>query len=83
MAEAAPADARDLDENFDRWASPFVLHSLGGDGRHSVSAARNAVERLGIDGIVHLYPFKCMPETMAKTALSEIAQTLRSEVPAA
>jgi len=60
--------------NFDRRASPFVLHSLGGDGRHSVSAARDAVEHLGIDGIVHLYPFKCMPETMAKTALAEIAQ---------
>jgi predicted nucleotide-binding protein (sugar kinase/HSP70/actin superfamily) len=76
IADAATGGALSFEAppNFDRWASPFVLHSLGGDGRHSVSAARNAVERLEIDGIVHLYPFKCMPETMAKTALSEIAQ---------
>lgn len=59
--------------NLDRHAIPFVLHNLGGDGRHSVSAARHAVEHLGVDGIVHLYPFKCMPEMMAKTALAEIA----------
>ncbi|HEY6102198.1 MAG TPA: hypothetical protein VI007_03110, partial [bacterium] len=76
LADAATGGAVSFEAppNFDRWASPFVLHSLGGDGRHSVSAARRAVERLDIDGIVHLYPFKCMPETMAKTALSEIAQ---------
>jgi predicted nucleotide-binding protein (sugar kinase/HSP70/actin superfamily) len=68
------AIALEAPPNFDRRASPFVLHSLGGDGRHSVSAARDAVEHRGVDGIVHLYPFKCMPETMAKTALAEIAQ---------
>ena len=64
----------DAPPNLDPHARPFVLHSLGGDGRHSVSAARHAVEHLGVDGIVHLYPFKCMPETVAKTALVEIAQ---------
>ena len=76
LADAATGGAVSFEAppNFDRWSSPFVQHSLGGDGRHSVSAARKAVEHLAIDGIVHLYPFKCMPETMAKTALSEIAQ---------
>ncbi len=65
----------DAPPNLDLHARPFVLHSLGGDGRHSVSAARHAIERLGVDGVVHVYPFKCMPEMMAKTALVEIAHT--------
>ena len=51
---------------------PFALHDVGGDGIRSVAEARHAIETLGIDGIVHLYPFKCMPEMIAKTALVEV-----------
>jgi predicted nucleotide-binding protein (sugar kinase/HSP70/actin superfamily) len=56
------------------YAKPFALHEVGGDGVRSVSDARHAIEHLGVDGIVHIYPFKCMPEMIAKTALAEVAK---------
>lgn len=56
------------------YAKPFALHEVGGDGVRSVSDARHAIEHIGVDGIVHIYPFKCMPEMIAKTALAEVAK---------
>lgn len=41
-------------------ALPFLNREVGGDGLPSVAHAREGVEA-GCDGIVHPYPFKCMP----------------------
>jgi predicted nucleotide-binding protein (sugar kinase/HSP70/actin superfamily) len=53
-------------------ALPFLNREVGGDGLPSVAHAREGVEA-GCDGIVHLYPFKCMPEGIAKGAVLELA----------
>ena len=53
-------------------ARPFAIHDVGGEGIKSVAEARRAVEA-GADGIVHVYPFKCMPEGVVKDALAELA----------
>jgi predicted nucleotide-binding protein (sugar kinase/HSP70/actin superfamily) len=53
-------------------ARPFLVHEVGGDGLLSVAHARHEVEE-GADGILHLFPFKCMPEGIAKDAVKEIA----------
>ncbi len=53
-------------------AHPFINREVGGEGLLSVAHARHWVEK-GCDGIVHLYPFKCMPEGMAKDAVKEVA----------
>ncbi|GBF10615.1 acyl-CoA dehydratase activase-related protein [Tepidibacillus sp. HK-1] len=55
-------------------AKPFLEHEVGGDGQPTVAHARHHIEHDGVDGIVHLYPFKCMPEGMAKDALAEMCQ---------
>ncbi|MGI6543750.1 MAG: acyl-CoA dehydratase activase-related protein [Limnochordia bacterium] len=57
----------------DRRAVPFLVHEVGGEGVPTVGAAIKAVEA-GCDGIIHLHPFKCMPEALAKDALKEIAE---------
>jgi predicted nucleotide-binding protein (sugar kinase/HSP70/actin superfamily) len=53
-------------------ARPYLNHHVGGDGLKSVGStlwcARN-----GYDGIIHLYPFGCMPEIVAQYALKNIA----------
>lgn len=56
----------------DPQACPFLVHEVGGDGVPTVGAARRHVEE-GCQGIVHIYPFKCMPEGIAKDAVKEIA----------
>ncbi|MBE3574733.1 MAG: hypothetical protein IMW99_04675 [Firmicutes bacterium] len=53
-------------------ARPFLTREVGGDGLLSVAEARHHVED-GADGIVHMFPFKCMPEGIAKDALTEMA----------
>ncbi len=52
-------------------AKPFLVHEVGGEGVPSVAGARQAVEH-GCDGILHLHPFKCMPEGIGKDALKEL-----------
>ncbi|MBI2875000.1 MAG: hypothetical protein HYY09_07910 [Firmicutes bacterium] len=54
-----------------RLAMPFATHDVGGEGIVSVAEARKGIEE-GAHGILHIYPFKCMPEGIAKTALSEM-----------
>lgn len=55
-----------------RKALPFLTREVGGEGLPTVGHARELVEA-GCDGIVHLYPFKCMPEGLAKDAVQEMA----------
>ena len=52
-------------------ARPFLRVEVGGEGMFGVAAARSRVER-GCDGILHTYPFKCMPEGIAKDAYKEL-----------
>lgn len=53
-------------------AAPFLVNEVGGDGVPTVGHARHHVED-GCDGIIHTYPFKCMPEGIAKDAVKEVA----------
>ncbi len=55
-------------------AKPFLEHEIGGDGQPTIAHARHHIEEDGVDGIVHIYPFKCMPEGIAKDALKEMCQ---------
>ncbi len=55
----------------DRGGRPFAYREFGGEGVRCVGLARTHIER-GVDGIIHLYPFKCMPEGIAKDALREL-----------
>ncbi|HML33716.1 hypothetical protein [Sporomusa sphaeroides] len=61
-----------------RQAKPYLNHHVGGEGLKSVGSALWCA-RHGYDGIIHIYPFGCMPEQVAQYALKNIAQDL--EVP--
>ncbi len=49
----------------DRLAKPYLMRDIGGDALECVSDVAYANER-GIDGIIHLSPFTCMPEIMSQ-----------------
>lgn len=53
-------------------ARPFLEWEVGGDGMPGVGESRTLVEQ-GCDGIIHIYPFKCMPEGIAKDAYKELS----------
>ncbi|MBD5401846.1 CoA protein activase [bacterium] len=48
-----------------RLAKPYLMRDIGGDAIECVSDVAYANER-GIDGIIHLSPFTCMPEIMSQ-----------------
>lgn len=49
----------------DRLAKPYLMRDIGGDALECVSDVAYANER-GIDGIIHVSPFTCMPEIMSQ-----------------
>ncbi|MEN3202815.1 MAG: acyl-CoA dehydratase activase-related protein [Atribacterota bacterium] len=62
-------------EKIEAWklAKPYLKRFVGGEGIDSVgSAIRYARE--GFDGVVHLYPFTCMPEIVAKGVLQAVSR---------
>ena len=56
-------------------AGPYLKHDVGAECNFSVAEALLAANQ-GYDGVVHVYPFSCMPETNAATVLSAIGSDL-------
>lgn len=54
-------------------ARPYLNYHVGGDGLKSVGTALWYTNH-HYDGIIHLYPFGCMPEIVAQYALKNISK---------
>jgi predicted nucleotide-binding protein (sugar kinase/HSP70/actin superfamily) len=52
-------------------AQPYMNYHVGGEGLKSASSAIWCAKN-GYDGIIHAYPFGCMPEVVAEYALKKI-----------
>lgn len=50
---------------------PYINSFVGGHGQDSVGNAVKYAE-MGVDGIVHISPFTCMPEIVAQSILPEV-----------
>jgi predicted nucleotide-binding protein (sugar kinase/HSP70/actin superfamily) len=53
-------------------ASPYLKESPGGEAINTVGEARSFIKQ-GVDGIIHIYPFTCMPENIAYEALQKMS----------
>jgi predicted nucleotide-binding protein (sugar kinase/HSP70/actin superfamily) len=53
-------------------ARPYIGHYIGGQGLETVGNLVYGAEN-GYDGAIHLFPFTCLPETVAKYPVSEVA----------
>jgi len=51
-----------------KYAYPYLKRDVGGHGLESV-AEKVRLAREGYDGVVHLTPFTCMPETIAQNVM--------------
>ena len=56
-----------------RLAKPYLSRDIGGDALECVSDVAYANER-GIDGIIHISPFTCMPEIMSQNFFPAIRE---------
>jgi predicted nucleotide-binding protein (sugar kinase/HSP70/actin superfamily) len=55
-----------------KWAYPYLKYASGGESMESVGKTLK-FHRDGIDGVVHIMPFTCMPELVAATILNRIS----------
>ncbi len=60
-------------ERATRMARPYLMRDIGGDALESVSDVAYANER-GIDGIIHVSPFTCMPEIMSQNIFPKMRE---------
>ncbi len=61
------------DRESEEAASPYLNHGVGGEGIHTIGYTV-IYAREGFDGVVHLLPFTCMPETIAKAILPVVSR---------
>ncbi|MDF2568746.1 MAG: hypothetical protein K0R55_350 [Sporomusa sp.] len=53
-------------------AAPYLSHGVGGHGLKSIGATVDLAKQ-GFDGIIHVFPFTCMPELIAKNILHQVS----------
>ena len=54
-----------------RYARPYLRYPAGGESMESVGKTVLFAKR-GVDGIIHIFPFTCMPELVAQTVLARV-----------
>lgn len=52
-------------------ARPYLSYALGGEEHQTICGTIDAA-RKGLDGVIHLYPFTCMPENICRAILPRI-----------
>ena len=58
-----------------RYAYPYLRFPAGGESMESVGKTVLFAKR-GVDGIIHIFPFTCMPELVAQTILAKVQRDL-------
>ncbi|MBD3189646.1 MAG: CoA protein activase [Candidatus Heimdallarchaeota archaeon] len=54
-------------------AKPYLAHRLGGEAQENLGDAI-LYKKKGWDGMIHLYPFTCMPEIITRSILPQISR---------
>ncbi|WP_213951647.1 2-hydroxyacyl-CoA dehydratase [Tepidanaerobacter syntrophicus] len=54
-------------------AEPYIKRFIGGHGQETVAQIASFAKN-GFDGVIHLLPFTCMPEIVAKSAIPRVAK---------
>jgi predicted nucleotide-binding protein (sugar kinase/HSP70/actin superfamily) len=58
-----------------KWARPYLRFHSGGESMESVGKTIKFA-REGVDGVIHIFPFTCMPELVAQTILTKVQKDL-------
>ncbi len=56
-----------------RLARPYLMRDIGGDALECISDVMYAKER-GVDGLIHVSPFTCMPEIMSQNIFPKMRE---------
>ncbi|MBI4744166.1 MAG: CoA protein activase [Actinobacteria bacterium] len=61
------------EEEIKKAAKPYLSHFVGGEGLPTIGNSVKFAQR-GFDGVIQLFPFTCMPDTIAKSILPKISR---------
>lgn len=56
-----------------KFAKPYLMRDIGGDAIESISDVAYATSK-GVDGLIHISPFTCMPEIMSQNIFPKMRQ---------
>ena len=56
-----------------KFAKPYLLRDIGGDAIESIGDVAYAT-KTGVDGIIHISPFTCMPEILSQNIFPSMRQ---------
>lgn len=56
-----------------RMAKPYLMRDIGGDALECISDVMYASEK-GVDGLIHVSPFTCMPEIMSQNIFPKMRE---------
>ena len=57
----------------DQMAKPYLGHYVGGHGLKTIAYTVQKCQQ-GLDGIIQVYPFTCMPEAIARNILPQVSR---------
>ena len=57
-----------------RLAKRYLRECPGGEAMRTVGESIHFIEKLRVDGIVHIFPFTCMPENIALEGLQQLSE---------
>ena len=60
-------------------AQPWLAHPVGGHGQFTIGQVALARQE-GMDGVLHIFPFTCMPEIIAQNIIVRVADELDTPV---
>lgn len=58
-----------------RMAKPYLMRDIGGDALECISDVMYAQEK-GVDGLIHVSPFTCMPEIMSQNIFPKMREDI-------
>jgi predicted nucleotide-binding protein (sugar kinase/HSP70/actin superfamily) len=54
-------------------AKEYLRHNVGGYSQHTIASAIKYASQ-GFDGVIQIYPFNCMPETVVRSILPKVSR---------
>ncbi|MDR3565519.1 MAG: hypothetical protein P4N59_29345 [Negativicutes bacterium] len=65
--------ARRINAVVESLATPYLGHYVGGHGLKSIGQTVR-LAKAGYDGVIHVFPFTCMPEVIAQNILPQVSE---------
>ena len=62
-----------MDSEYTKKARKYLKHNVGGLSLTTISSAIEYAEK-GFDGVIQIYPFNCMPETVVRSILPKVSK---------